>query len=120
LLRAQHVIDKANRTGEDVSRALKEHMVSRSAITALLGDSYEYVAQRKKKRGTSEQTIIEWAKSHIGESTNPDSIAADTGLSYATANKVVQSRGDWFARVKRGVYTVRDPESERKADKAGG
>ena len=117
MFRAKAIIDKANMYGEDIAKSLRDHMVSQAIIRQLVGESYEYAP--KKKRGNSEAAVIDWARSRVGESTNPAEIAEATGLSYATTNKIVGLRSDWFNKVKKGHYIVRDPEAERVADKAG-
>ena len=117
LYRAQAVIEKARRNGEEVGKSLRDHMVSQTIIKSLTGEIHDYT--KRKKRGNSEASIIEWAKAHVGEVTNPASIADATNLSYATANKVVGTRLDWFRKIKKGEYIIIDADAQREADKAG-
>ena len=119
LFRANAIVAKARKEGTNVAKTLRDHMVGRKIIESILGDSPDEVEVVKKKRGNSEAVIIEWAKSNIGRDTNPAEIANATDLSYATANKVVGLRTDWFQRIKKGHYIIRDADSERQADKAG-
>lgn len=116
MYRAKAIIDKANRDGEDISKSLRDHMISQAIIRQLVGESYEYTP--KKKRGNSESVVLDWAKERVGQSTNPAQIAEETELSYATANKIVGLRKDWFNRIKKGHYIIRDPQAQREADKA--
>jgi len=115
LHRAQAIIEKASRLGEDVGKALRDHMVPQSISRGILGTHYEYTP--KKKRLSSEDVVLAWAKAHVGESTNPASIAEATGLSYSVTNKVVGGRRDWFLRIKKGHYVVKDADAEREAEK---
>jgi len=117
--RANAIVAKARKEGTNVAKTLRDHMVGRKIIEQLLGNSYEETEVVKKKRGGSESAIIEWAKNNIGKDTNPAEIAEATNLSYATANKVVGLRTDWFQRIKKGHYIIRDADSERQSDKAG-
>ena len=112
LFRAQAVVEKASRLGEDVNKALRDHMVPQSISERLTGTRYEYKPRGKK--ASSEDVVLEWAQAHIGETTNPASIAEATGLSYSVTNKVVGGRRDWFLRVKKGHYIVKDAPAERE------
>lgn len=120
LYRGNAVVAKAKREGSNIAKALRDHMVGRNIVELLLKDNPEEVEPAKrKKRGGSESAILEWAKDHVGEDTNPAAIADATGLSYATANKIVGLRTDWFQRIKKGHYIVHNPDLEREADRSG-
>lgn len=113
--RAQAVIEKARKAGDNVGQALRDHMVSPSAVAELGIEREEY--KPRAKRGSSEDKVLDWARANVGATTNPDTVAKTIGVSYPTANKVFQARADWFHKIKKGVYTVRDADAERKAAK---
>jgi len=111
LLRAKFVIEKAEREGDDVHDSLRNHFVAQSIAEELTGESSEYIP--KKKAPKAAEVLLQWAKDHVGATTCPADIATDTGLSYATANKFVGERRDWFHKIKKGEYIVRDADLER-------
>lgn len=115
MYRAQAVVDKAKRTGENIGDALREHMVSSSATAALGIEREDY--KPRNKRASNEERVLEWARANVGKTTNPAEIADALGVSYPTANKVVQTRLDWFHKIKRGIYVVHDADAERQAAK---
>lgn len=71
----------------------------------------------KKKRTDKYQSIIDWTKDHLFEQVTPQTIMDLADISYPTALKFINDRPDIFRKVKRGLYEVRDPQSDRKADK---
>lgn len=112
LYRAQAIIAKAERTGENVGPALREHMVSQSVIKELVGEVHEYVPKARKKP-TSASVLEAWAKAHIGNDITSDVIEKDTGLSYGIVSRFLRERRDLFTKIKKGHYSVRDVETER-------
>jgi len=116
LLRAQHVVEKARREGDNVADALRNHAVASSIAEQLIGESTAYVV--KKRRGKSGDVILEWTRAHIGAQTCPADIAKATGLSYTTTNKFVNEHRNWYQKIKKGTYIVIDADAAREADKA--
>lgn len=115
LYRARAIIEKSERFGENVGKSLRDHMVSQSIILQLTGEIHEYTP--KAKRVSNEDIVLNWAQENIGVDTNPAAIAKATDLSYSIANKIVQFRGDWFQKIKKGHYVVRNANEQRLADK---
>lgn len=113
LYRAQAIIAKAERNGENVGPSLREHMVSQSIIKELVGEVYEYIP-KARKQPTSASVLETWTKEHIGIDITPTVLSEQTKLSYNVVTKFMRERRDLFHKVKKGYYFVRDVEAERK------
>lgn len=114
--RANAIIEVAERDGKDVATTLREYGVATSIVDQL---GYEAApVARKAKRTSMQDRLEQWAKDHIGQTTNGGKqISEDLGISYPTANNFVQSRRDIFSKIKKGVYMIKDAEAERLAAK---
>ena len=109
--RALAVIAKAERTGENVVETLVSHMVSKSLIEELTGETVDF--DRRQPKINRSDIIREWAVGHVGETMTTQSIADGLGVSLGSATKYVKEYTDFFVRVKRGHYTIRNGEQER-------
>jgi len=114
LERAKAVIEKAEREGIDVVDALSTHMVGKTLIIQLTGMEPNL---ERKTRKNKDRALTEWVSTHIGTETTVLALATDLGVSSATANKLVKNV-DYFIKVKRGIYSVRDGAAEREAVKS--
>jgi response regulator of citrate/malate metabolism len=115
LYRAQAVIAKAKKNGENVGETLREHMVPQAIVLELTGEVSEYVPKGKRK--STGDKIAEWAKANIGAVHTLPEIADKVGVSYASVCKFVRENRAYFHKHNRGLYVVRDVEAERKAEK---
>lgn len=116
LYRAREVIKVAEAAGKEIGSTLRDYGVPSSIIDEL-GIKVEPVARRGRK-STTKDKLEQWVKEHIGQTINGGKqISEDLGISYPTANNFIQSRRDVFAKVKKGIYIVKDAELERQASK---
>ena len=118
ILRAEAIIEKAKREGATdagVVESLVTHMVSRTLIEQLTGISPEH---KKKDKTDKQGSLHAWVKTRVGESLTTQEIATELGVSYPTAIKVIKDNTDFFTRVKRGLWSVRDGIAERDEAKS--
>ena len=53
-----------------------------------------------------------------GKTVSLNDLADETGLTYAQVSKIAKDRPDLMTKVKKGSYLLRNPDVERKAEKA--
>jgi len=112
--RAFWVIDKAEREGLNVSDTLVHHMVSATLIKELTGKE---VNRSRKTKSDPRAKLHEWAILNIGREVTATELAETFEFSLATAHKMIRENIDYFTKVKRGLYAVRDGKAEREAAK---
>ena len=113
--RAQAIIAKARKNGDNVGESLREHMVSQTIVLELTGEVSEYVPKGKRK--STGDRIKEWAKANVAGVYSLPEIAEKVGISYASVCKFVRENREYFHKHNRGLYIVRDVEAERRAEK---
>jgi hypothetical protein len=116
IMRAEHVIQKAQRNNTDIVQTLREHGISAAAI-AELGIDLDAASTKRAKRADKYQSVFKWCEEHPGHTTTAQEIADIGGFSVATATTLIRDRVDLFHKVKRGQYLVRNPAAERAAAK---
>lgn len=101
---------------EEEVTLLRKFSVGQNIITLVTGKE---VAQPtpKAKRTEKYAQIIDWCKENVGTETSIYEVAEAGNVSYPTANNFVKTRPDLFTKVKKGLYVVRDPETERALEK---
>lgn len=114
LRRAEAVIEKAKREKADVVATLVTHMVGRTLIEQLTGESPE--DKRTVKRNKDAQ-LRDWALEHLDQEVTTQEIADGLEISVATALKLTKESMDYFTKVKRGLFLVRDGVAEREEAK---
>ena len=113
-LRAQFIIENAERDGLNVQESLRRHFVASSIVEELIGEYGEYSPKPKKPK--ADEALEQWARNHVGQTTCPADITQNTGWSITTTTKFVSARRDWFTKIKNGVYLVRNADLERMED----
>jgi hypothetical protein len=111
ILRAKWIIDKAQREKTDVVATLVQHMVSKTLIEQLTGKSPE---SRRVVKKDKDAQLREWALAHLEQEVTTQQIADGLEVSVATALKLTKENTDYFTKVKRGVFAVRDGVAERE------
>jgi len=116
LYRAKEIVKVAERDEKNVGKTLRDYGVASTIIDEL---GIELVKHTPKVKQISAQEKIEqWAKENVGRTINGGKqIAEELGISYPTANSFVQTRRDYFSKVKKGEYIVKDAEADRLASK---
>ena len=117
-LRARMVIDKAKRDSLPVVKTLRDHGVD-NRIIADVWDGQEEIAVAKNKSGKkAKEDAITKIKEMAGKTVSLNELADETGLTYAQVSKIAKDRPDLMTKVKKGSYLLRNPDVERKAEKA--
>ena len=113
-LRAEWVIEKARRTGEDVVNTLVTHMVNRALIEELTGK----VPQLEKRvKEDKSKNLREWVLKNLNKEIGTADIAKSLDCSYDTAIKSIKENPFYFIKVRRGIYSIRDGVAEREEAK---
>lgn len=114
LMRAKFIIQKAIRDNEDVVDTLVQYFVSKSIIKQLTGQEPDFTRKTKAGKG---RALSEWVSANVGKQFTTAELAESMGVSSSVALKATKNL-DYFVRVKRGLYLVRDGISEREEAKA--
>jgi hypothetical protein len=106
----------ATHPDEEPTSLMNKYSFGNSIIELLTGSNYEGPTP-KAKRVSKYSKIEDWCAENIGAETTVYQIAEVGEVSYPTANNFVKTRVDLFHKVKKGLYIVRDPKTEREMDK---
>ena len=68
-------------------------------------------------RSSGYEILDNWCKENIGKEANAYMLGEVCGFTAITVRKYMDDRPDLFQKVKRGVWIVRDPQSDRAKDK---
>jgi hypothetical protein len=109
--RALAIIAKAERDKENVIEMLVSHMVGRTLIEELTGETVDL--ERRQPKVTRLDMIREWVDKNIGLTYTTAEIAEGLEVSLGSATKYVKEYNDFFVKVSRGRYTIRNGEQER-------
>ena len=71
----------------------------------------------KVRRSEKYKAVYEWLDSNPGAVITTNQLCEVTEMSYPTTLKFIENNPQYFRKIKRGEYEVRNPEAERKADK---
>lgn len=112
-LRAEYVIQAHSRKGLNTSvvQSLREHGIYDWLIKEMTGQIPEH--ERRQKRVDKYKAIFDWCDANPGKITNAQEIASVGNFSVSTATTLLGDRLDYFTKVKRGEYLVRNPAVER-------
>lgn len=112
-LRAEYVVQAHQKKGltTSVVNSLREHGIYDSVIKEMTGENPEH--ERRQKRVDKYKTIFDWCAANSGKITNAQEIAAIGNFSVSTATTLLKDRLDFFTKIKRGEYLVRNPAVER-------
>jgi hypothetical protein len=113
--RAGYVIEKAQSHGTPVMETMLGHQVSKTLIAELIG---EIPTTEKRVREDKDAKLREWVLAHLGEETSPWQLSKGLEVSYDTALSIVKNNVDYFVKVKKGIYTIRDGRAEREEAKS--
>ena len=116
LLRAQFVIAKATRDNLNVVEVLTSHMVSKTLIEELTGESP--IWSRKEKQDKAKE-LKEWVQNNLSKELATKEIATSLDCSYETAIKTIKENPFYFVGTRRDYYEIRDGEAEREQAKKG-
>ena len=94
---------------------LKQHGIPMSVITRITDEDIN--SERRIRRADKYKAMNEWCKANVAVQVTPDELAEIGDVSRVTALKFIQDRVDLFRKVKRGLYEVRDRDTERAVEK---
>jgi len=97
---------------------LRYYSIPQSIIVEICGN-VDGDVERRSRRVDKQRAMDDWIKGHIGHVISPNDLAEAGDVSYATAIKLINGHAARFLRVGRGVYEVRDVESERAVARRG-
>lgn len=116
ILRAKYIL--ARFPEEEPAKLLGKYLVVPTIATEILGmQPTTELLSKTLKRKDKYQTIVNWCKENVGSETTVFAVAEIGNVSYPTANNFIKNRTDLFAKIKKGSYIVRDPETERALEK---
>jgi hypothetical protein len=124
---ARHIVSEKARAlyaihanvGKDIAEVLRQYSVDYRVWGSLIGEqiSQEELTARKQKRSDKYAVVTAYCGNHIFEQVTTQQIADIGGFSYPTALKFIEDRPDVFRKLKRGLFEIRDPKSDRSKEK---
>jgi len=69
-------------------------------------------------RAEKQQKVLNWAADNVGAEVTLEKLMEVGDIAYSMAKKIVENRPDLFWKIKRGLFSVRDPKADREAEKA--
>ena len=113
IMRLHHTINVFE--GKISPQILSQYMFSESIISKVNPDFSGF--EPKQKRSEKYATAYEWLDKNAGSTVTTNDFAEVAEVSYPTALKFIENNPQYFRKIKRGQYQVRDPKAEREADK---
>ena len=98
------------------------HVPKNIRVQVSVQDLCAWLAEAKQSpsavtRSDQYEMIINWCRNHIFEEVTVADLEKVSGLSAPSVRKFIGERADIFRKLQRGVWEVRDPKSDREADK---
>lgn len=101
--------------GKVTPQILSQNMFSESTISKVNPDFSGF--EPKQKRAEKYTKAQDWLDSNAGAVVTTAQFTEIAELSYTTVLKFIDNNPQYFRKVKRGTYEIRDPQAERQADK---
>lgn len=111
--RLHHTINAHD--GKVTPQILSQYMFSESTIAKVNPDFSGF--EPKQKRSDKYLKAQEWLDANPGATVTTAEFAEISELSYTTVLKFIENNPQYFRKVKRGAYQIRDPKAEREAEK---
>lgn len=83
-----------------------------------IGDSDIAQQERRMSRAEKQQRVLNWAADNVGAEVTLEKLMEVGDIAYSMAKKIVENRPDLFWKIKRGLFSIRDPKADREAEKA--
>jgi hypothetical protein len=116
-VRWEYVKQVAAQEGMSLSRAIAYYSIDAKVVSPDESQT-SHVLEKKEKRADKYEAILKWCSENVFTETTCEEIAQIGSISYPTALKFIKDRPDLFRKNRRGVYEVRDPKSDREAEKS--
>ena len=101
-----------------VHSVFKTYSIDSRVWPEFIDDLSVMAPERRVTRSEKINTLLKWASENVGEQVNLENLMEIGGIAYSMAKKIVEDRPDVFRKVKRGLFEIRDPEADRRADKS--
>lgn len=99
--------------GKVTRRLLSQYMFAPGTI-AKVDPSLLEEDMTKQTRAGKHKVIYDWLDANSGASVTTQDFADIAELSYPTALKFIETNPQYFRKVKRGQYEIRNPQAERE------
>lgn len=113
ILRLHYTIQKYE--GKVNAETLSRYMFPPSII-AKVNPEFEGL-EPKVKRVDKYDEIYKWLDENSEATVTPQYLTELSEMSYPTILKFIESNPQYFKKIKKGLYQIRNPKLERKADK---
>jgi hypothetical protein len=119
--RALYVLQTWNGSGNP-ARYLATYSIPTEVITQVVAEycneivSEDELMSPKPRRADKYDAFLDWTKDHLFEQFTTEQLEEVSGFSYATTLKFI-SESPTFRKIKKGLWEIRDAESDRKAEK---
>lgn len=123
--RALHILLVWQREGEkgNPARILKTYGIGESTMAEVLADwcdmtvtEEEFIDTRVEKRADKYDSFIDWTKDKLFEQYTTEALVEVAEFSYPTVLKFIQD-SPYFRKIKKGLWEIRDPKTDREAEK---
>lgn len=101
--------------GKVTKQMLSQNMFPPSIIAKVNPDFEGF--EPKVKRSSKYNAVYQWLDDNPGAEVTTQDFCDVTEMSYPTTLKFIENNPQYFSKIKRGVYKVRDPKAEREAEK---
>lgn len=120
--RALYVLQTWNGSGNP-ARHLASYSIPTDVITQVVAEycnetiSEDELLTPRPRRADKYDAFLDWTKDHLFEQFTTEQLEEVSGFSYQTTLKFI-SESPNFRKIKKGLWEIRDPESDRKSDKS--
>lgn len=112
-LRLQQTI---NAHGGKVTRQLLSQYMFPESIIRKVDPDFEGI-EPKVKRSDKYESVYKWLDANPSIEITTQEFCDVTEMSYPTTLKFIENNPQYFRKLKRGVYEIRNPKAEREAEK---
>ena len=99
-------------------QSFKTYSVDPKVWGHFIGDADVAQQERRMSRAEKQQKVLNWAADNVGAEVTLEKLMEVGDIAYSMAKKIVENRPDLFWKIKRGLFSVRDPKADREAVKA--
>lgn len=100
-----------------VEQVVAHYSIDRRVAEQLFGIERDELLARKTKRSDKYDKLMKWCDENVLAQVTPNELAEVGEISYQTALKYIADNPNNFRKVTRGRYEIRDPKSDRQAEK---
>jgi hypothetical protein len=105
-----------NVNGGKVTRHLLSQMMFPESIIRKVNPDFDGF-EPKVKRADKYDSVYKWLDENPGTQVTTQELCDVSEMSYPTTLKFIDNNPQYFRKIKRGTYEVRNPKAEREAEK---